>query len=137
MVASSADSLLLAEIERMDVRRDTLAKSDLIVFEGQALSKLPQQAPSLWERILEVGHPVRVMVNIVEPHKDVPVHVDAGPRRDRRHLPLTVPVHIWDEEYGDRVFAVGEWSDLVPYWVPHRVWNPYDEPRVNVIVDFS
>lgn len=133
---------LREELLGFDLRRDGLSQSLLIVFEGRALNLIRRGSPQLHSLLEakenEVGVPaVRVLINVIPPGHEVPVHTDAGPKRLRLHYPVTQPVYIWDEKYGDRVFSVNEWSDPVPYWVPHKVWNPTDEDRLNVIVDFD
>lgn len=135
-------SAILNEINKLDLRKDMLSQTDLAAFEGSDLSRLSAQAPALWHQIqfqakqLKAA-PVRVLIDRLPPKAAIPVHTDGGPHYARHHFPVTQPVHIWDEHYGHRVFPVGEWSDHIPHWVQHTVWNPADEDRVNVIVDFD
>lgn len=132
---------LVAEVERMVLYRD-MAGPMMAVFEERTLARLERESPALWGQIKAKAaglgmSPIKVIFSSITPGQVVAPHTDGGPHYQRFHLPITAPVHWWDEEGGDQVFPVDEWSGPVPFWVKHSVSNPTDVTRITVIVDFS
>jgi len=65
----------------------------------------------------------------VPPHGFIAPHIDAGPYRERWH----VPIHPSGTFDGCGVDAGV--SFLVRHWEPHRVDNPTDRPRIHIVID--
>ncbi len=77
-------------------------------------------------------------------------HVDQGPWMERWHYPISGSYHIlqeWnpDDEEGDphfrfltmRISSVAGAPYRMHHHQPHAVWNPYDEPRIILIVEYD
>ena len=77
-------------------------------------------------------------------------HIDQGPWRERWHYPISGQGYVWqdwnpDDEDRDPHFqflTMRNPSDVqTPYrmhhHLPHAVWNPYDEPRIVLIVEYD
>ncbi len=70
-------------------------------------------------------------------------HVDQGPWVERWHYPISGRGEVWQAwEEG----PLGDWYYVMnsvegPYRMnhhkPHAVWNPYDEPRIVLIVEYD
>jgi len=72
-------------------------------------------------------------------------HVDQGPWMERWHYPISGTGYVWQRWIEDR-FIVEDGLTVValpskPYrmvhYQPHAVWNPFDEPRVVLIVEYD
>ncbi len=87
---------------------------------------------------------VNVMINLVPPGIEVPVHTDtllpiggvARPIIERWHLPiLTNPTSAWWGEDGPVHMSQGIWFGPVKYWRDHHVYNQGTTDRVHLVVD--
>jgi len=69
-------------------------------------------------------------------------HVDQGPWRERWHYPTSGNGYVWQYEDVAKVGSVGLIRRLSePYRMnhhkPHAVWNPHNEPRIILIVEYD
>ena len=69
-------------------------------------------------------------------------HVDQGPWIERWHYPISGKGYVWQYEDVPKVGSVGLIRRASePYRMnhhrPHAVWNPDDDPRVVLIVEFD
>ena len=69
-------------------------------------------------------------------------HIDQGPWRERWHYPISGRGEVWQSwEDGDWYYAMDFYAAEGPYRMnhhkPHAVWNPYDEPRIILIVEYD
>ncbi len=67
-------------------------------------------------------------------------HVDQGPWVERWHYPISGQGYVWQEWEFNSPTLVSP-SQTIPYRMnhhkPHAVWNPYDEPRIILIVEYD
>ena len=67
-------------------------------------------------------------------------HIDQGPWRERWHYPISGEGSVWQEWEFNSPTLVSP-SQTIPYRMnhhkPHAVWNPYDEPRIVLIVEYD
>ncbi len=89
----------------------------------------------------------------LEPGGFIVPHVDQGPWRERWHYPISgtgIVWQSWEETDGptDRVMGylapqlrLDWFTSDKPYrmnhHLPHAIWNPHDEPRIILIVEFD
>lgn len=75
-------------------------------------------------------------------------HVDQGPWLERWHYPISGEGWVWQDWPRDAQYKTyGHMSNYaallpgIPYRMnhhkPHAVWNPYDEPRIILIVEYD
>ncbi len=72
-------------------------------------------------------------------------HVDQGPWRERWHYPISGSGYVWQEAIEDhftvqdglRIVATSDVPYRMNHHKPHAVWNPYDEPRIILIVEYD
>ena len=64
-------------------------------------------------------------------------HIDQGPWQERWHFPSSGAGYIWQESDEDGALYPRHSSYAVKHWQPHAVWNPFDEPRVILIVEYD
>ena len=69
-------------------------------------------------------------------------HIDQGPWRERWHYPISGRGEVWQSwEDGDWYYAMDFYAAEGPYRMnhhkPHAVWNPYDQPRIVLIVEYD
>ncbi len=66
-------------------------------------------------------------------------HVDQGPWVERWHYPISGYGYVWQDWGRSQISAAVVPSK--PYRMnhhkPHAVWNPYDEPRIILIVEYD
>ncbi len=84
----------------------------------------------------------------LEPGGFIVPHIDEGPWVERWHYPISGKGLVWQEwddpgpsqRLWDSEDGSAAWS-YVPYRMnhhkPHAVWNPYDEPRIVLIVEYD
>ena len=65
-------------------------------------------------------------------------HVDQGPWVERWHYPISGKGRVWQESSAQSQLAI---QYINPYRMnhhkPHAVWNPFDEPRIILIVEYD
>ncbi len=70
-------------------------------------------------------------------------HVDEGPWMERWHYPISGQGSVWQDWNDDGTLRhmVSVDGLFGPYRMnhhkPHAVWNPYDEPRIILIVEYD
>ena len=68
-------------------------------------------------------------------------HIDQGPWVERWHYPISGAGYVWQEWEDRKEPALGFRAGDVPYRMnhhkPHAVWNPEDEPRIVLIVEYD
>lgn len=75
-------------------------------------------------------------------------HVDQGPWLERWHYPISGKGWVWQDWPRDERFKtfthMTNYAALLPqipyrmnHHQPHAVWNPYDEPRIILIVEYD
>ncbi len=77
----------------------------------------------------------------LDPRGFIVPHVDQGPWRERWHYPISGVGEVWQQwDDSDEPYASSVRYDT-PYRMnhhqPHAVWNPTDEPRIVLIVEFD
>lgn len=83
---------------------------------------LDEFAPIVWAQLAEVG-----------PGGFIACHRDAGPYRERWHVPI-VAAGVFIQNGDETTPVVGE-AFQVRHWEPHSVWNPTVTPRVHLMID--
>jgi len=66
-------------------------------------------------------------------------HVDQGPWVERWHYPISGAGYVWQDWYdsGVAVRALPSKPYRMRHYQPHAVWNPTDEPRIVLIVEYD
>ncbi len=70
-------------------------------------------------------------------------HIDQGPWRERWHYLISGKGYVWQEwavdnwRRGIAQIVVNDESYQMNHHRPHAVWNPCDEPRVILIVEYD
>ncbi len=70
-------------------------------------------------------------------------HIDQGPWRERWHYPISGQGSVWQDWNDDgtlrhMVSVDGLFSAYrMNHHKPHAVWNPHDEPRIVLIVEYD
>ncbi len=77
----------------------------------------------------------------LDPRGFIVPHVDQGPWRERWHHPISGIGEVWQQwDDSDRPYTSSVRYDT-PYRMnhhqPHAVWNPHDEPRIVLIVEYD
>lgn len=86
------------------------------------------------------AEPVNAWYAKLEPGGFIVPHVDQGPWLERWHYPISGVGYVWQDWDDDgETYRMHRYTN--PYRMnhhrPHAVWNPYDEPRVILIVEYD
>lgn len=143
---------LLREIEQLTSVRDDSGVY-MMVKPCAGLPDYIMKNPAIKAAVWEIAHirelrPLHVMINILPPFTQVPIHTDRlhatpslgeDPHLERWHLPIMTNegCHFWDEKYGEHFMPLGDWSGPVPYWLKHTVVNRGESDRVHLVVDLD
>lgn len=66
-------------------------------------------------------------------------HIDQGPWLERWHYPISGDGYCWQEGEIDEAnfYPRGNMAYAIRHYELHAVWNPFDEPRVILIVEYD
>ena len=92
--------------------------------------------------VLLADEPVASWYAKLDPRGFIVPHVDQGPWRERWHHPISGEGRVWQHWNGVNAppTVSGRWgsgSYRMIHHLPHAVWNPYDEPRIVLIVEYD
>ena len=89
------------------------------------------------------AEPINAWYAKLDPGGFIIPHIDQGPWRERWHYPISGQGRVWQEWDDDngRVSISNPAGPSTPYRMnhhrPHAVWNPTDEPRIILIVEYD
>ncbi len=113
------------------------------VHHGYATAKAPQEALPYPDQGGLPGYRLARVAKLwyakLDPGGFILPHTDQGPWVERWHYPISGRGYVWGEWEGRKSYITLRYYD--PYRMnhhrPHAVWNPYDEPRVILIVEYD
>ncbi len=84
------------------------------------------------------AEPITAWYAKLDPGGFIIPHVDQGPWVERWHYPISGKGRVWQESSAQSQLAI---QYINPYRMnhhkPHAVWNPSDEPRIVLIVEYD
>ncbi len=116
------------------------------VHHGYSTAPAPQEALSYLERLRQrFARVEKLWYAKLDPGGFIIPHIDQGPWLERWHYPISGYGYVWQEAIEDhftvqdglRIVATSDKPYRMNHHRPHAVWNPYDEPRVVLIVEYD